>query len=494
LFATVSPGVIGRDSARLSFSLDRPSTVTVSAVRTGIGSENVVWEYGRRFLPGDHTVVWEPAVGELPGSYVMRFTVTRSGRRRVYGARRPQTPADAVTPVVHVLGIEAAFERRAYAPFERMGLRLFADAPALTLTFVRCGAEPEGTGRNDEMSGVPFGEPVLLAWAAAKRSRPARIEIQTGDWPTGLYAARFETADGRIGFAPFVLRPESGSGARQAIVLPTNTWQAYNLDDRDGDGWGDTWYAGGTPAVRLDRPYRDSGVPPRYRRYDLPFLQFLHREELRPDYLCDDDLDQLSGDELRRRYDLIVFPGHTEYVTEPALNAVTRFRDLGGRLVFLSANNFFWRVDRDGDTITRVVRWRELGRPEAALLGAQYRANDGGKVRRPFEIVGAEAAPWLFEGTGLVNGSLLGDAIGGYGIEIDARAASSPPGTLVLARIDDVYGPGLDAEMTYYETPAGARVFSAGTLDFTGSSRTEPVARMLRNLWDHMLTDVAPSG
>jgi hypothetical protein len=37
--------------------------------------------------------------------------------------------------------------------------------------------------------------------------------------------------------------------------------------------------------------------------------------------------------------------------------------------------------------------------------------------------------------------------------------------------------------MTYYETPAGAKVFAAGALDFGGSSTIWPVKRMLDNLW-----------
>jgi len=41
--------------------------------------------------------------------------------------------------------------------------------------------------------------------------------------------------------------------------------------------------------------------------------------------------------------------------------------------------------------------------------------------------------------------------------------------------------------MTYYETPAGARVFNAGALDFGGSALTYPVSRMLENLWAHMI-------
>ena len=47
--------------------------------------------------------------------------------------------------------------------------------------------------------------------------------------------------------------------------------------DRDGDGWGDTWYAGGNPPVELDRPYRDRGVPPRFKAYDRAILRWLLR-------------------------------------------------------------------------------------------------------------------------------------------------------------------------------------------------------------------------
>ena len=494
LLATVSPGVAGRDAARISFALERPARISVEAVRTGIaGVSSVVWETEGRYGPGDHVVDWEPALGELPGTYVMRVTSAAHGRRRVYGSRRPATPERAVAPVVRVLGIEAAFSRRVYAPGEKMALTIFADVPRFTLTFIRCGGETTSTDRNDEMKGVPFGEPVPIDWTG-KRSGPVTIEVQPGDWPTGLFAARLEAPDGRLGFAPFVLRPPDGSGARVGVVLPTHTWQAYNLYDRDGDGWGDTWYAGGTDPVVLGRPYRERGVPPRFRRYDLPFLHFLHRQGLRPDYLADDDLDgPFTGDQLRARYDLLVFPGHSEYVTTQAFDAVQRFRDLGGRLVFLSANNFFWRVDRRDDALTRVRKWRDLGRPEAALLGVQYRANDDGRARSPYVVQGVATAPWLFAETGLEDGALLGKVVGGYGIEIDSTTPASPPGTLVLARISGLYGPGYDAEMTYYETAAGARVFSAGTLDFTASSRTWPVNRMLLNLWRHMLADLPPA-
>jgi hypothetical protein len=177
-------------------------------------------------------------------------------------------------------------------------------------------------------------------------------------------------------------------------------------------------------------------------------------------------------------------------VTSHAYDVVERFRDLGGRLVFLSANNFFWKVERSGSTIRRIAQWRNVGRPEARVLGIQYRANDDGRRQGPFIVTDRDATPWLFEGTGLENGDLLGEEVGGFGIEIDMTTPLSPPGTRVPALIPNLFGVGLHAEMAYYETPAGARVFSAGVLDFPAVLYTAPGVVMLDNLWRHMLEDL----
>ena len=40
--------------------------------------------------------------------------------------------------------------------------------------------------------------------------------------------------------------------------------------------------------------------------------------------------------------------------------------------------------------------------------------------------------------------------------------------------------------MTYYETPQGAKVFAAGTIDFGGTARLSSVHRLLENLWTRL--------
>jgi hypothetical protein len=225
LFATVSPGVRGQDTAAVRFGLNRTSRVTLEAVRTALRRSVVVWGASATLQPGQHELSWTPESETPVGSYVMRLTIAgHGGRPTVLGGRRPASVERQQAAVVRVLGVEAGFLRRSYAPGEAMELRVLADAPALSLQFLRCGAETEGTNRSDELKGAPMGDPVPLDWSG-KRSGSVTITVQTGDWPTGFYAARLTTDDGRVGFAPFVLRPSVLGKARQLVVLPTNTWQ-----------------------------------------------------------------------------------------------------------------------------------------------------------------------------------------------------------------------------------------------------------------------------
>ena len=56
----------------------------------------------------------------------------------------------------------------------------------------------------------------------------------------------------------------------------------------------------------------------------------------------------------------------------------------------------------------------------------------------------------------------------------------------MLARVPDLLSFGRSAEMTYYETPAGAKVFAAGTLDFAASLDSPVVSRLVDNVWTRL--------
>ena len=483
-FTTISPNGDGlRESAKIGFWLTERARVHFEVTRT-ISSPETIYELSANLRPGRHTFTWQPHWSIAARTYLVRITATDgAGNRRTYGADNAQTGRRLTSVVVRTLGVDAGFTAESYVATSAARLAIETDASGLTLQTFRAGGEDEGTFNDSLMNGVPVNAPVTIPWSA--RHRRATLNYAVGPWPTGVYFVKLTASDGRIGFAPFVIRPTTlGETSRLAVVMPTNTWQAYNFRDSDGNGWGDTWYAKGAQSTaRLGRMFIRRGVPPQWRKYDLGFLRWLHTARKQVEFLTDTDLESIrTGEDLFALYDLVIFPGHTEYVTTHERDLIENYRNLGGNLAFLSANNFFWQVQLQDRVLRRTRQWRDLGRPESAVLGTQYRANDDGKIQRPFVVRAAATAPWFFAGTGLGDGSTFGQELGGYGIEIDQTTSFSPPGTIVLAEIPDIYGPGLTAQMTYYELGT-AKVFAAGAIDFGGTAMLPGVRRLLENLW-----------
>jgi hypothetical protein len=482
LLTTVSPNGDGfRDRAIVGFRLTKSATVELDVLQTvnvkrGKNTVQTISSVRHAFSHGRHRLVWTPARSLPSGTYVLELTVTDTqGRRRIYNDLPLAGRVRIRAPVVRIQRISVSVGAR-YMPGQTAVASVATDARQLDVDVL---SFRNGRGAVDPKTGAsPIAPPVALAWRGHRKA-PGRVRIHIGDWPSGLYFVRITSKDRRVGYAPFVVRPQVLGTSRIAVVLPTNTWQAYNFADADGDGWGDSWYVNGAfRRVDIGRPYSDSGIPLRFRDFDSAIIAWLSARG-NVDFLTDLDLEHVpNGDLLAHVYDLIVFPGHEEYTTAHEYNVVQRYRNLGGNLMFLSANNFFWKVVFQGQVMRRVGEWRNLGRPEASVVGVQYVANNYG-IHQGAYIANTTGAPWVFAGTGLANGQSFGH----YGYEIDIRSPATPPGTILLASIPDLMGPGRTAEMTYYETAAGAKVFAAGALNFGASVGDPVVARILDNLW-----------
>ena len=161
-----------------------------------------------------------------------------------------------------VPAVQAAFELESYRPGERARLVIRHRSKALTMQVFESGPERVPTLTDTEMSGVSVTRERPLGRVSGRRV----VTLPIRRWESGLYFVRLRAADGRLGFAPFVVAPRRLGEHRVAVVLPTLTWQAYNFRDDDGDGKPDTWYAGKQEnTVRLGR-----AVPRSRRALRLP--------------------------------------------------------------------------------------------------------------------------------------------------------------------------------------------------------------------------------
>ena len=286
---------------------------------------------------------------------------------------------------------------------------------------------PAGLDQDDRKSDDGPVRDRLAQRTATRRPSTLRPRGRLAERPL-LPAA--DAPDGRVGYAPFIVTPRVSAQSRVAVVLSTNTWQAYNFRDENGDGWGDSWYVcDATRSVDLAAP-----VPRLRRSVPLPrlgpdFIAWLNRTGKRSS-----SSPTTTSTRSRRR------PARAARTTSSS-SPVTRSTRRSTPTTSSSAiatpagtscssrrTTSSGRCGAGASCLTKVKLWRDLGRPEAALVGVQYaRSNHGGGQEA---YVVARDRPWVFAGTGLEDG----DRFGRYGIEIDARTHSSPPGTQVLAR------------------------------------------------------------
>ena len=223
--------------------------------------------------------------------------------------------------------IEAAFPLESYRPGATALLRIWTPTRAASIRVFHVGPEPQLTIGDKLMEGVPVTAARRLPALAAGQT----IRIAIGDWPSGLYfakVARGRTArlralrrSRRSGSASIRSRSSCrrGPGRRTTSATTTEMGRATRGTRTKGH-----------LQAQLGRPLLNRGVPPHYRNYDLRFLRWLHQSGRKVDVLSQAELDGTTGARLAQAYELIVFPGHHEYVTTREYDAVEGFRDRGG--------------------------------------------------------------------------------------------------------------------------------------------------------------------
>jgi hypothetical protein len=331
------------------------------------------------------------------------------------------------------------------------------------------------------------------------------------DAVSGVYVARLQRPGAEDGsHIVFVVRNDA-STSRVVFQTSDTTWQAYNLYG------GSDFYEGGAHGrayeLSYNRPFATRGNM--WGRdflfsNEYPTIRFMERNGYDVSYMSGVDTD-VRG-QLIKNHKVFLSVGHDEYWSGNQRANVQAARDAGVNLAFLSGNEMYWKTrldtSRDGaNTANRTLvsyketwsnakidpssewtgTWRDPrftppsngGRPENALTGQQYMANDDDL---PLTVPAEQGNMRLWRNTdaaGKSSGStVLSDHIIGYESDEDVDNGFRPAGTVQLSRtvgdtpqylrdFGNTVSPGTTTHsVTLYKASSGALVFDAGTIQW----------------------------
>jgi hypothetical protein len=366
---------------------------------------------------------------------------------------------------------------------------------------------------------------------------PTSFELKVPeDWPSGLYAAECcPTGEDRrketgVCYVVFIVNPAEKKRNDLAVLSNTNTWNAYNC-------WGGKskyhCYEGSRLPQQLsfERPNLPScpselqtrpccyvedgschvrGMTACGARGELWVLTWLEDKGYSFDLYCDHDFDAgiegISKGSLH--YKALILNTHPEYWTMQMYDNVEKYLAKGGSVIYLGGNGIYERVEYARDSGGKVMKvlqnasedqlnncdcvharekdlWRNLGRPESAILGVGFINRLWHDSKKPYEIMKPRSG--LFD-------DVANDVIGTTGLhgaasqwEIDVCDQWTAPGTTVLALGTNDLGSPFGAHMVYRELDQKRKnfVFSAGSLGF-GSSLIvdEDLQTVVKNVLD----------
>ena len=283
-----------------------------------------------------------------------------------------------------------------------------------------------------------------------------------------------------VAHACFVVRGSAAARSRMLYVLDTNTWNAYNTWGGRSLYTGGSTVSFDRPFARgmLCRPEveRDDRKARPVRRGETPdadgrifqeyrttnaypsaigsagwfthgrrFVEWAEGAGYEFDYAISTDLE--ADPSLLDQRDLVLSVGHDEYWSAGQRDAVESYVAAGGGFVSCSGNTMFWqvRIEREAEATNMVCHkyrahlddpvvaqgrpelasgmWADpvVGRPEWRLLGAGsafglYHRFGTATARGVGGFIVYRPDHWLFAGTGLGYGDVLGadDGVVGY--------------------------------------------------------------------------------
>jgi N,N-dimethylformamidase len=399
--------------------------------------------------------------------------------------------------------IEGYSSKISVEPGESFDFYIHSPATYFSVDFIRYGQKKESLLTIPQIQGERQDYAKYADRYGANWKTTFRFTIPK-NWKTGMYAARLYDQTDNEFYVTFVVR-EPHSQAKIAVLSSTNTWSAYN-------NWaGASLYryninddlkptiASLLSMARPNRAATPEGIPGHLASAEKLTLAWLEKEKIAYNLITDWDLHHQP--DLLKNYSILIINTHGEYWTGPMYDQLERFLKRGGNLVNLSGNAIYWKTVIKGNQLEvrkdgkkhllngeRGGGWESLGRSEAAVLGVRY-TTLGYNTYAPYEV--KKADHWVFKGTGLKNGDLIGKTgyaqKGASGHETDKRdLIHTPVNTVLLAKgINPTRG---GAEMIYYDHPGGGGVFSVGSITFSQSFIIDPnLTQMVKNVIERFL-------
>jgi hypothetical protein len=333
------------------------------------------------------------------------------------------------------------------------------------------------------------------------------------DWASGYYLAKLTSAGGKQSYIVFVVRDDNRPSdfLFQASVTTYATYNEWS-DVKDANGNFINYGSYTTPAatkVSFNRPYeyiyteqlhhlKGAGF---FLEWESSLMRFMEREGYDVSYQTSIDTHRNGALLLNHKSFLSV--GHDEYWSKEIRGNIEAAKSAGVNLAFIGANAAYWQIRlepssvatgsqpdrtvvayRDNwpsdpynaiDPLLVTKQWRDLSRPEAALIGVQYIYNSLDQ-----DMVISDCSSWICDGTISPNDATKrlqpGDKLPGMlGYEVDAIVASSPANIQVIASspfvCDSAFSgcansPTKYSHMTYYTTPSNAKIFATGSMNW----------------------------
>jgi subtilisin-like proprotein convertase family protein len=324
-------------------------------------------------------------------------------------------------------------------------------------------------------------------------------------WISGIYLLRLDSNQGYRTFIYFVVRND-GYPADILAMEPTKTNQAYNAygceslyvsatansSNNQCDGVVSSGSSNRTRGykVSFDRPYKGGAGTGGLFTHDIEMVRWLEASGYDVAYIS--DVDRAANPSMLLAHKAFLVMGHDEYWTWQEFDAVQNAIANGVNVLFLSANEAYWRVRLESSSLgaNRVVvgykdvaidpiksgpdgptvTFRDLNRSENRLVGTGYQSYyDDALYNMPWQP-SVDPSKWYWDCTGLHTGDSVNNIVGE---EWDAILynynSATPPGIELLSEGVAISNKGVPypQNTTIYTAPSGAMVFAAGSIHWS---------------------------